>query len=169
MQANRTSCRPQTSLIMMMTSQQSAKGCWISRVSSQVMHEETNMKISNVRPERGIYHFTQKVLRPRPTISLKTKEWWTGNVCHKLVAQGQVLPHSPWSPTSMVLHIDSNLRHCESTSRSRSRLGVQKKYCKLTKTYMAFTQKFEELKRLSSLWSEEGHVIDVRIIAKHFD
>jgi hypothetical protein len=65
----------------------------------------------------------------------------------------------------MVLHIDSNLRHCKSTSRSCSRLSVQKKYHRHT----SFAQKFKELMGLSSLQSEEGHVIDVRIITKDID
>jgi hypothetical protein len=65
----------------------------------------------------------------------------------------------------MFVHIDSNLRHCKTTSKPCSRLSVQKEYHKHT----SFTQKFKELKRLSSLQSEEGHVIDVRIIAKDID
>ena len=75
------------------------------------------------------------------------------------------MPQPPWSPTNMVLHIDSNLRHCKSTSRSCSRLSVQKKYHRHT----SFAQKLKELMRLSSLRSEEGHVMDVRIIAKDVD
>ena len=45
-----------------------------------------------------------------------------------------------------VLHIDSNLRHCESTSRSRSRLGVQKKYHMHTAHTHDLAQMFKELK-----------------------
>ena len=162
------------------------------------MHKKAGISIRGLRLEGGISHVTHKGLQatipitsrlhiacslttrnyhrqkktrlslhqpPKPTSGLEMKKFWSYSVCHNLVTQGQVLPQSPWSPTKIVLHIDSNLRHCESTSRSRSRLGVQKKY----HIYTAFAQKFKELKRLSSLWSEEGHVIDVRIIAKHFD
>ena len=104
-------------------------------------------------------------LHQKPTSCPDMQKCWLYNVCLRLVTKGQVLPQPPWSATNVVLRIDPNLRHCKSTSRSCSRLSVQKKYHRHT----SFAQKFKELMRLSSLQSEEGHVIDVRIIAKDID
>ena len=108
---------------------------------------------------------TRLSLHQIPTKCREIWECWLYDVCSNLVTKGQVMPQPPWSPTNMVLHIDSNLRHCKSTSRSCSRLSVQKKYHR----HKSFAQKLKELMRLSSLRSEEGHVIDVRIIAKDVD